>query len=52
MTTENNVLALAEARGGDAKYAYAFGFVWAMLTPEQKETLDRYALEILEKEGN
>lgn len=53
MTTEKNILTLAEAKtNGDSTYAYAFGFVWAMLTPEQKATLDQYALNILAEESN
>lgn len=39
------ILALAEARG--ARYEYAFGFAWGILTAEQKATLERYALELL-----
>lgn len=53
MTTDQNILALAEKEtDGKANYAYAFGFVWAFLTPEQKTILDDYAAELLAKEKN
>ena len=50
--TDKNVLALAKSKSNH-EYAYAFGFVWAYLTREQKENLDKIAMEILaEMESN
>ena len=47
MTTDQNIIALAKAKVSGSPYPYAFGFVWAMLTKEQKEELDKWAVEML-----
>ena len=47
LAVEEKLFQYALNKSGDErfKYAMSFGLVWAMLTDEQIETLDRYLTE-------
>ena len=38
----NALLAFAEQKAGDNKYAYAFGMLWATLTDTQIKSLNKF----------